>query len=234
MEPSPHLPEHARKLLDTLKRRCPMRHQTVETGKETLTIWTACDVDPLLEELSHRPQDDPDVTDERMPYWAEIWPSAVSLAVTILERRESLPPEPWLELGCGTGLAGVAAARAGRRGLCTDYMREALWLAELNACENRAAEQMDFRRLDWREPPADLQVPWILAADIAYEDRNFQPLIDCFNRVLSPGGEIWLSEPGRAIAKPFFSALETTGWVVEPLRHDPPVTIHRLRRVTGG
>ncbi|MFT7512131.1 MAG: hypothetical protein ACI9QL_001338 [Candidatus Omnitrophota bacterium] len=42
-------------------------------------IWIT-DLDRLLEEMIAKGDDHPDVRDERMPYWAELWPDAIALA----------------------------------------------------------------------------------------------------------------------------------------------------------
>ena len=61
-----------------------------------------------------------------MPYWAYLWPGAYLLA-------EAVVREPWpepvdgrilleaLEIGCGLGLAGLAALARGLRVQFTDY-----------------------------------------------------------------------------------------------------------------
>jgi len=195
-------------------------------------FWTAVSADPLLDRLTAQADEHPDVVDERMPYWAELWPSARVLAEAILG-AENLPDGPWLELGCGPGLAGLAARMRGRPGLWTDYAAEALWLAELNARDNGFADPQT-RLLDWREPPADLRVPWILASDVAYEIRHFAPLRNCWDRLLAPGGEIWLGEPGRPIARAFFESFGPAGWRTEERLRVGEVAILRLTRPSDG
>jgi len=206
-----------------------MSKRTFVIHQRELAIWTACDLDPLLDAMERKPDTHPDVVDERMPYWAELWPSAQTLAETILDPRRTPPAGPWLELGCGPGMAGVAAGMRGMNGVFTDYQNEALWLAGLNARENGATEART-RQLDWRTPPKGMKVPWILASDVAYEERNFQPLIDCFEALLAPGGEIWFAEPGRSVTKPFYEELAEAGWARRRLRRDGAVVVYRLRR----
>ncbi len=218
----------ADELLARLRALCPMRCRELDFEADRLSLWTACDMDPLLDALAAKPPDHPDVLDERMPYWAELWPSSLLLARHILA-SDSLPAGPWLELGCGPGLSGLAAARRGRPGTCSDYIPEALLLAELNALHNRC-EGLATRLLDWREPPADLRVPWILAADVAYETRLFQPLLKCFDHLLLPDGEIWFGEPGRPIARDFFQLLQEHGWTLSSLRSQDNLRLYRLRR----
>lgn len=211
-----------------LKALCPMCRRTVQIAQSDFELWTACDLDPLLEALAAKPAHDPDVLDERLPYWAELWPSARVLAEAILT-RPSLPEGPWIELGCGPGLPGLAALHMGRSGTWTDYMPEALELAEWNAL-TRGIHHPQTRLLDWRAPPADLKAPWILAADVAYEERNFAPLLNCFDTLLQPGGEIWFSEPGRPVASAFFEALEQSGWQRDLLLQIDTIVVYRIKR----
>jgi hypothetical protein len=48
---------------------------------------------------------------ERLPYWAELWPSAISLARYLHER--DLAGARAIELGCGVGLPTIAALTRG-------------------------------------------------------------------------------------------------------------------------
>src|SRR4051794_29069406 len=73
-----------------------------------------------------RPRESEDLLDERafereelLPYWAELWPSALALARSVAVR--SLRGRRVLELGCGLGLVSIAAALAGARVLATDW-----------------------------------------------------------------------------------------------------------------
>jgi len=215
-------------LLGRLKALCPMRSRKFALGARQVDFWTAVSLDPLLAVLAEKPAEDPDVQDERLPYWAELWPSALGLAEVISE-AETLPAGPWLELGCGPGLPGIAAGLRGRAGIFSDYMPEALWLAELNA-RSAGLPHLETRLLDWRTPPPALRVPWILAADVAYEVRNFSPLLGCFETLLCPGGEIWFSEPGRRVAEGFFAEMSAAGWQREVLGTAGSVTVSRFRR----
>src|SRR5689334_19792046 len=69
--------------------------------------------------------------DERIPYWANIWPSERVLAELVAEQQGS--GRRLLELGCGVGFAGLVAARVGFDVLATDYYHEAIEFVEVNA-----------------------------------------------------------------------------------------------------
>lgn len=53
--------------------------------------------------------------EDKDPYWARPWPSAVALATALLQRPELVAGKTVAELGAGLGLAGIAAAMAGAR-----------------------------------------------------------------------------------------------------------------------
>ena len=133
--------------------------------------------------------------DEYMPYWAELWPAARMLARVVA--RETWPPGlEVLEIGCGLGLPGIVALARGHRVTFSDYDATALRFATHNARLN-GLENFGTLHMDWRRPPADLRVPVILAADLIYELRNVESLVDFIRRVLLPDGFCLLTDQDR-------------------------------------
>ena len=109
--------------------------------------------------------------DEFLPYWAELWPASLALAV-------SLPDVAGLrvcELGCGLGLPSLVAARRGADVTATDWAPEAIDLLRVNAGRNGLVLRGEVR--DWREPWAE-RFDLVLAADVLYEQRNVEPLLE--------------------------------------------------------
>ena len=133
--------------------------------------------------------------DEYMPYWADLWPAARMLAKAIL-REPWTPGTEALEIGCGLGLPGIVALSAGLRVTFSDYDPCALRFAADNARLNGFD---DFRtlQLDWRNPPADLRMPVLLASDLIYELRNVEPIVDFIKQVLAPGGLCLITDQDR-------------------------------------
>lgn len=148
--------------------------------------------------------------DEYMPYWAQLWPSALMLGRELAQRSWSIDMQV-LEVGCGLGLSGLVALALGMDVIFSDYDVAALGFAERNAKRN-GFERFNTLPLDWRYPPAGLQVPLLLAADVIYEVRNIQPLIELMLMVLSPGGECWLADPDRPHREDFQTALMSQGF----------------------
>ncbi len=166
-------------------------------------------LDELVDEIS----DELFNQDERLPYWAELWPSAFALSEFILENKNIFKNKTILELGCGMGLTTMALSLTNPgQIIATDYEQQALDSTKKNFDLNYISQLPSFRLLDWREPELTKKYKIIVASDVAYEERFFQPLIDLFKNYLEPKGEIILAEPNRTIAKTFFGKLALSGF----------------------
>jgi predicted nicotinamide N-methyase len=225
--------------LDTIG---PLRVDRVDLPgtTESLTISRPVDVDRLIDDAAADPE-------QNLPYWAELWPSGIALAAKIVRDPEIVHGRRVVELGCGLGVAAIAALRAGAELLVTDYSPEALAICSLNALDEIGA-QPETLRINWRDAGATLHgtaeggFPVVLAADVLYERRDVEPLLALVGRVVAPGGALWLAEPGRPPAARFLESIRDRGWTDEreecfgpwpdpdDNRKGVVVTIHRLRR----
>jgi predicted nicotinamide N-methyase len=170
--------------------------------------------------------------EEFLPYWAELWASAVALAHDVSLR--SLRGAPTLELGCGLGLPSIAAARAGGRVLATDWSPDAVAATAANA--ERNGVQIETLECSWAEPEAILErAPWplVLASDVLYEARNVELLLDLLPRLVDETGLVLLADPGRVPAERFLRAAEGD-WIIRSVASPRAkrVLIHRLRRAS--
>jgi len=187
-------------------------------GRE-LTLLRPRDSEVLLREEAFEHE-------ELLPYWAELWPSGVALARALADR--SLRGARTLELGCGLGAASIAAALAGGRVTATDWSAGAIVLTERNAARNGAT--LTTARCTFADAPRLAgKHAWdlILAADVLYERRNVPLLLDVLPRLVAPGGEILLADPGRPAAPDFLDAARAR-WEVRTTSDDG-VAVHRLR-----
>ena len=140
--------------------------------------------------------------EEFLPYWAELWSSAVALADDVA--RRSLRGASVLELGCGLGLPSIAAALAGGRVLATDWSHDAVRATAANAAMNDVV--VETARVAWSVPDALLErAPWryVLASDVLYEPRNVEQLLDLLPRLVDKTGRILIADPGRRPAADF-------------------------------
>ena len=136
--------------------------------------------------------------DERLPYWAELWPSALILARQVATLDGS--GRSLLELGCGVGLVSAAASRAGFDVTATDYYADALLFTTLNVARNSGREPVT-RDLDWRAIPDDLgRFDVIVASDVLYERQYPSLIANVLARALAPTGVALIADPGRVAA----------------------------------
>jgi predicted nicotinamide N-methyase len=175
--------------------------------------------------------------DEQMPYWAEIWPAAVTLSHVIMESLD-IAGKSLVELGAGVGMASVAAAKKGARVLVTDYSTEALKFAVYNALRNGVA--LETGRLDWRMVHSDEKFDFVIAADVLYERVNLLPIVTAIETLLKPGGAAYIADPRRRLAEQFLELVSENGFMVTSSdMHDATgdrtiaVTVYKIERVAG-
>lgn len=147
--------------------------------------------------------------DERLPYWADLWPSAVVLASTVGalqgDGRRSV------ELGCGLGLPTLAAANAGFDVTATDYYEDALRFSRRNAVSNLGRD-IATRLVDWCAFPDDLgRFDLVLASDVLYERRYAPVVAQAVLRSLAPDGVALVADPGRAALEGFLAECVALG-----------------------
>ncbi|MBW3656877.1 MAG: methyltransferase domain-containing protein [Gemmatimonadetes bacterium] len=153
-------------------------------------------------------------SDERLPYWAELWPSARGLAAHLLDGGWKYAGVRALELGCGVALPSLALRHLGADVLATDWYDDALRFARANAERNGLAP-LRTALLDWRHPPEDDRYELVVAADVLYEQRNASLLANLLPRVTAPGGSVLVADPGRVYAGGFLGMMEDRGWRAE-------------------
>lgn len=180
-----------------------------------LVLAKPADPNRLLDELVAEECDHParDLED-RIPYWAELWPSAVALSRELVVHPHWVRGKQVLEVGCGLGLPGIVAGKLGADSVrLTDLLPGALRFARKN-WEANLSSPAEVHRMDWRRPRPDFAADVVLASDIAYEKRFFEYLPQAFRQLLQPGGMLLLSEPGREMAETFLQRLPEYGFSI--------------------
>ena len=150
--------------------------------------------------------------DERLPYWAELWPASIALCSWLFQKQDVIRSRICVDIGCGLGLTALVAQWLGARVLAMDYELEALRYARDNAAHNEVASPF-WAVMDWRRPalaPRCAQYLW--GGDIMYETRFALPVLDFMEHTLAPGGRAWVAEPCRSVYDVFRNALHSLGW----------------------
>jgi hypothetical protein len=164
----------------------PARFQIIESrisvGRRTFGILHPKAADDLISEEDYN-------RDGRLPYWADIWASAIALAELLSQEHGG--GRRLLELGSGVGLAACAAVAAGFSVTATDYYAEACDFTLLNARRN------------------GLPAPAVRVV----EKPNCDLVASCFARALASDGLGILTDPQRTLATDFPAAAERAGLI---------------------
>src|SRR3954447_3271370 len=187
-----------------LRARFDIREETFAHRDFSVCMLLPRAADALIDEAEFE-------ADERLPYWADLWPSARGLTRHLLDR----PPAERriVELGAGVALPSLALRSLGADPLATDYYADALRFADANAQRNGLGP-LRTRLLDWRETPPE-RWDLVIAADVLYEQRNAEALAALLPRILAEGGQALLADPGRLYFPEFRDRMEAADWCVE-------------------
>ena len=213
-----------------LRARFRTRESPVIVGvDEVLQILHPENADDLISEQDF-------AVDDRLPYWADLWPSSVVLARFLRGLRGA--GRTLLELGCGSGAVATAAARAGFEVTATDYYEDSPLFARANAWRN-AQVDITARCADWNSWPNDLRgFDLIVASDVLYEQRNAPLIARVMAQSLGQHGEGWIADPGRVGSAGFpdwcishaLSCETVTRVPIEAGAHVHTISLYRITR----
>lgn len=189
-------------LVAALERRFDTVVDDIDIGERTFSILRPRNSDDLIREEDF-------VEDERLPYWADIWPASTILAEQILRR----PGEGrrLLELGCGVGLVTTASMAAGYNVVATDYYTDALAFTRANAFRN-LGKSPEATMMNWRRfPPNAKDFDKVIASDVLYESEYAKLLPGILRGALTLYGVALIADPGRIAAPEFLKVCEKSG-----------------------
>jgi len=138
---------------------------------------------------------------EEPPYWSFCWASGLVLARWLAERPEWVRDKRVLDFGAGSGVAAIAAAKAG----AVEVVACDLDPLALAACQaNAALNEVELRYSQDFFGEAD-RFDLIIVADVLYDRANL-PLLDHF---LSRGREALVADSRvRDFAHPLYRRLD--------------------------
>lgn len=130
------------------------------------------------------------------PYWAHYWGGGLVLARYLLDRPETIIGRRVLDLGAGSGIVGIAAAKAGAAGVhAADVDPYAIAAIGLNAALNRVTVKTILADLAKGEPPA---VDIVCVGDLFYEAALAKHVTAFLDRCLAQGIAVLIGDPWRA------------------------------------
>ncbi|MFS8045590.1 class I SAM-dependent methyltransferase [Rhizobium sp. BR 314] len=130
------------------------------------------------------------------PYWAHYWGGGLVLARHLLDRPETVAGRDVVDLGAGSGIVGIAAAKAGAAKVdAADIDPYAIAATGLNAKLNDVAIQTVLADLTIGRPPsADV----ICVGDLFYDAALAKGVTEFLDRCLASGITVLVGDPWRA------------------------------------
>ena len=175
-------------------------------------LHVADDVVALWEAMEH---DGVGPTSEP-PFWAAAWPGGQALARYVLDHPDLVAGRTVLDLGAGSGLVAVAAARAGARSVvASDPDPYSAAAVAVNAAANGVGPIAVVGDVLGDEPP-DVDV--VLAGDVCYDRVMTERVLPFLGMAWLRGAVVLLGDPGRPylpheglVAVAAFDIAETEG-----------------------
>jgi predicted nicotinamide N-methyase len=130
------------------------------------------------------------------PYWAYDWGGGLALARHVLNHPEIVVGRTALDLGAGSGIVGIAAAKSGAKNvIAADTDRYAIAAISLNAAVNGVSVSAFFGDLTAGLPPA---VDIILVGDLFYEADLARRVTAFLDRCVGRNIEVLVGDPWRS------------------------------------
>lgn len=134
-----------------------------------------------------------------MPYWAFAWAAGRALASWVLEYPEYVRGRRVLDLGCGSGIAAIAAARAGASEVLVADLDP---MALLAAAENARLNGVCISPVMLAEAR---DVDLLIASDLLYDPGSHGLLMELFEHIpeglfAEPDVALGSSNAGRMLA----------------------------------
>lgn len=133
------------------------------------------------------------------PFWAFAWAGGQALARYLLERPETVAGGRVLDLGAGSGLVAIAAARAGAAPVvAADIDPFAEDAIALNAAANGVAVEVLIADILDNPPPLERRYDAVLVGDLCYEQDTAARTLAFVQHHAALGASVLVGDPGRA------------------------------------
>lgn len=198
------------RLWGRMSRRFEMRRTSVELGVYPAYPWTeVLRPESVLEQSVERK--DLSIA-EADPFWASLWRAYRGLVLHL--KSLGVHGKRLLEVGCGQGAMGIAAAMMGAEVTLSDSVGNALLVAQIHAWPVRHRTRV--RRLRWGvDHFAGEKFDIIAGSDVLYEPLAWDALMETAKEHLAPGGVVFFSEPPRYTGEKFAGWMAHKGWDVQ-------------------
>lgn len=158
-------------------------------------------------DLWHKTEEELAVLGLPPPYWAFAWAGGQAVARYVIDHPGTVAGLVVLDFASGSGLVGIAAARAGAaKTISCEIDRFAGQAIGINAAINEVGLELCSEDLIGKDHGWDV----ILAGDVFYEKPLADRLTPWFDRLAARGAVVLVGDPGRSyLPKTNLEALAT-------------------------
>jgi predicted nicotinamide N-methyase len=133
------------------------------------------------------------------PFWAFAWAGGQALARHVLDHREMVARRRVLDLGSGSGLVAIAAAKAGAVPVvASDIDAHAEQAIALNMAANRVYIEVLCDDLLDHRAPIEPRYDVILVGDLFYERDTAERALAFLEAHAATGTQVLIGDPGRS------------------------------------
>lgn len=182
------LPEEAAQLLRKIRKDYKVAFEPFRTRDVEIQLLKVQDLECVLKGR------DPFKNVSEFPFWIKLWESAMVLADVAATLPIASGPR-LLELGAGLGAPGLVAAARGFQVTLSDYEQRILDFQRVSAAASGL--KVECRFIDWTKPPTLAPFDTILGAEILFREELLSPLLALFDKLLAPGGTLYLAHDVR-------------------------------------
>ncbi len=182
----------------------PTREIRIDCGSLTIPLLVVRRIEDYVDTDELLRADDP----QEPPYWAHLWTGSrvlARLAATQLDCRGKRV----VDIGCGLGLVGIAAAQRGASSVLFDYVGDGAAFAKANIDHNTC--NAVALQADLRHPPFRSDFDYCFAADVTYDVGLQESLAAFMANHLAPAGRAWCVESVRTFDEGFHNACRNHG-----------------------
>lgn len=134
-----------------------------------------------------------DEDDPPAPYWAYQWAGGLALAHHFRANPDLVQGQRILDLGAGSGLVGIVAARLGAHASAAEIDPNGRAAIALNAAANGVA--LPLIDIDLSEPPQNIDL--IAAGDVFYNAEVAALMLPYLTNCAAAGIKILIGDPNR-------------------------------------
>lgn len=180
----------------------PLVLKTISLEAASLELYVP---DPVAVEDFFRKSQASD-QDQPIPYWAQLWPSAIAMAQFLEANPRCYIHRRVLELGAGLGLPALVTAPLAEQVMISDLEQQAV------ATIRQSIDHLGYQNcraavLDWSRPETMPVSDLVILSDVNYDRDMLGVLQQTIRSLLASGSTLLLATPQRLMARDFVNGL---------------------------